>query len=361
MCKCTYLSGENGIILDIIEVKDPGVPLTQDTRVLEGVEEVAYPIIAPAFIDIQIYGAHGKLFSQYPNVDSLHKLYKYCSCGGASHFQVTVATNTYEVFRKSIDAVRDYWREGGKGCIGLHIEGPWINPIKRGAHIESCVKCNPSAEDVRALLNYGKDVITMITLAPEVCSREILELVTSYGIVISAGHSNATYDEAMAAFDFGIGTATHLFNAMSPLQHRAPGLVGAVLNHTSIMSSVIPDGHHVDYAAIRIAKSLLKDRLFIITDAVTVTTEGPYQHILVGDKYEADGILSGSALNMIKSVENLMQHVGVDVDDALRMASLYPAKAIRKSDVFGTIGIGKHANFVLLDDSLQVLGIVSSS
>lgn len=310
-------------------------------------------ILAPAFIDIQIYGAHGKLFSVYPEPDSLHKLYDYCSKGGASHFQPTAATNSHEVFYKCIDAIKAYWKEGGKGCLGLHIEGPWINPQKKGAHIESFIH-SPSLEEAKELLEYGKGVITMITLAPEVCSKEVIELIRSYGVIISAGHSNATYEEATAAFDAGIHAATHVYNAMSPLQHRVPGMVGAIFDHDTIMSSIVPDGFHVDFSAIRIAKKIMKQRLFAITDAVTETNEGPYQHYLSGDKYDAHGILSGSALTMAKALRNLVNHVGIDLSEALRMVSLYPAQVMKQDNRMGKIEKRYDANLVMLDESLEI-------
>lgn len=313
-------------------------------------------ILAPAFIDIQIYGAYGKLLSVYPTPDSLHKLFNYCSAGGATHFQPTVATNTHEVFYQCIDAVKQYWQEGGKGCLGLHIEGPWIHPAKKGAHIETFIH-SPTIEEARELLEYGKGVITMITLAPEVCSKEVIDLIHSYGVIISAGHSNATYEQATAAFDAGITTATHLYNAMSPLQHRSPGIVGAIFDHASVMTSLVPDGFHVDFSAVRIAKKILKERLFVITDAVTETSEGPYPHYLAGDKYEAGGILSGSALTMAKSLRNLVNHVGIDLDEALRMVSLYPAQAIQKAGTMGRIQNAYDANFVMLDDALEVTDV----
>ena len=313
-------------------------------------------ILAPAFIDIQIYGAYDKLLAVYPETDSLYRLYDYCSKGGASHFQPTVATNAYEVFYRSVDAVKAYWQEGGKGCLGLHVEGPWINPIKKGAHIESFIH-SPSLEQARELLEYGKGVITMITLAPEVCSMEVMELVRSYGVIISAGHSNATYEQATNAFESGIPAATHLFNAMSPLQHRAPGMAGAIFNHPTVMASIVPDGYHVDFAAIKIAKKILKQRLFVITDAVTETNDGCYAHHLEGDKYESNGILSGSALTMASSVRNLVNHVGIDTEEALRMVSLYPAQVMGKAESMGKIEKGYEANLVMLDDQLEVKGL----
>lgn len=314
--------------------------------------------IAPAFIDLQIYGAHGRLLAVYPETDSLKKLNEYCRSGGAVYCLPTVATNKKEVFYKCIDAIRNYWDEGGEGIPGLHIEGPWINPLKRGAHIESLIHA-PTIKETQELLDYGKGVIKMITLAPEVCAKKIIELILSQGIIISAGHSNATYKEGIDGFNNGIPMATHLYNAMSPLRHRAPGLVGAVLDHPSVMASIIPDGHHVDYAAIRIAKRIMGERLFVITDAVTETTEGGYQHYLVEDKYEAAGILSGSALTMNKALQNLVNHAGIELDEALKMCSRYPAKVLRMESELGKIEKGYRACMVVMDEKLGVKKLIT--
>ncbi|MEI2740800.1 MAG: N-acetylglucosamine-6-phosphate deacetylase [Chitinophagaceae bacterium] len=309
-------------------------------------------VIAPAFIDLQIYGAYGKLLAVYPEADSLYKLREYCEKGGTAFCLPTVATNTKEVFYKCIDAVKDYWSSGGEGILGLHLEGPWINPVKRGAHIESLIH-PPTIKEAEELLNYGKGVIRMITLAPEVCSKEVIELILSHNIVISAGHSNAAYDEAKTGFANGITAVTHLYNAMSPLQHRQPGLVGAAMDDESVMASIIPDGHHVDYAAVRIAKQAMKERLFVITDAVTDTTEGYYQHKQAGDKYEADSILSGSALTMAKAVQNLVNFAQIELGEALRMCSLYPANVLRMKE-HGRIGVGCNARMLVMDDKMEM-------
>lgn len=325
---------QDGWIKDILPTQKLLVPTTK-----------AYNTLIPAFIDIQIYGATNKLFSVYQDVDSLQKLYEYCLAGKTNYFLPTVATNTYETFFNCIDAVKNYWQQGGKGCLGLHIEGPWINTIKRGAHVEALIH-TPSMQQVQKLLHYGKGVIKMITLAPEICNQEIIDAIKNDGIVVSAGHSNATYQQASNSFASGITAVTHLYNAMSALQHRQPGLVGATLNHSSIMASIIPDGHHVQFEAIQIAKKIMQQRLFVITDAVTTTTAGEYQHKLVGDKYESNNILSGSALTMEKAVHNLVNYCGIELEEALRMCSLYPAQVLGLSHELGMIEKGYKAEFV---------------
>jgi N-acetylglucosamine-6-phosphate deacetylase len=335
---------EDGIIKHVQPVKD--LPTGIET------EYFTNSILAPAFIDLQIYGAYEKLFAVYPDTGSLKLLNRYSNSGGAAYCVPTVATNKPEILYRCIDAIRQYWQDGGEGILGLHAEGPWINKLKRGAHIESLIH-NPSIKEVEILINYGKDVLKIITLAPEVCSKEVIDLIRSSGIKIFAGHSNATYEEAVQSFENGISTVTHLYNAMSPLQHRSPGLVGATLNHQQIKASIIADGFHVDYAAIRIAKKIMKERLFAITDAVTTTTNGYYQHQPDGDKYTADNVLSGSALTMYKALQNLVNHAGIETGEALRMCSLYPAQVMQMDKQLGKITNGYKAKMVLIPEGIN--------
>lgn len=314
----------------------------------------AYPLVVPAFIDLQIYGAGGKLLSEFPTADTIQKIYEYCIAGGAAYFQPTIASQSNEIIFAAIDAVKAYKTSGGKGCMGLHIEGPWINPIKKGAHNENVIHA-PSIDEVRKILDYGAAHIGMITLAPEICTKEIIDLIQSKSIVVSAGHTNSDYHTALSFFNDGIKVATHLFNAMSPLQHRAPGVVGALFNHKTAMCSLVADGYHVDFSAIQIAKKIMGERLFCITDAVTTTSTGLYQHQLVGDKYESAGTLSGSALTQLKSVNNLVEHVGVDVGEAIKMCSLYPAQVMQQKNITGTIALNENADLLCLSADRQFI------
>ncbi len=214
---------------------------------------------------------------------------------------------------------------------------------------------SPTMQQVQDLLHYGQGVISMITLAPEVCSPQIISFIQSQGVVVSAGHSNATYEQAMQAFT-GISLATHLYNAMSPLQHRAPGMVGAILQ-SQVQCSVVADGYHVNFAAISIAKKIMKDRLFFITDAVTETSEGHYPHSMQGNKYVSNGILSGSALTMVACVQNAVAHCNIELPEALRMASLYAAHAINNNKL-GQIATGYKASMVALSNTLEVIRLI---
>lgn len=316
-------------------------------------------MIVPGFLDLQVYGAAGRLFASFPDEETLQVMRDTFLRHGTILFLPTLATNSLQVFKKGIDAIGKYKKNGGRGVYGIHLEGPWINSEKKGAHIIEWIR-SPTLKEVKELLEYGEGIVKMITLAPEVCDKEIIEFIASKEIVISAGHSNATYDEAMNGFDSKISAVTHLYNAMSPLLHRKPGLVGAAFNHSQVMASIIPDGYHADYSAISIAKKIMGNRLFAITDAVTQTNDGPYQHQLSGDKYECNGVLSGSALSMHKAFKNLVDLAGIEIDEALRMCSLYPAKVLGCDNLYGKIAPHYAGQFLVLDKQSEIVQTITS-
>jgi N-acetylglucosamine-6-phosphate deacetylase len=314
-------------------------------------------ILAPAFVDLQIYGGNGKLFSTELTTESLDATYEYCLNGGCTRFMITMATNSLEKFLIGIDTVRQYWNGGGKGLLGLHLEGPYINPQKKGAHLEQFIK-RPTTHEVTMLLERGKGIIKMITVAPEICDEGIIRLMLDAGIIVSAGHSNASYQDGLNGFNWGIPAATHLFNAMSPLQGREPGMVGAIYDHGRVVSSIVCDGIHVDFASIRISKKILGERLFFITDAVAEVLHGEYQHIFKKDRYTLpNGTLSGSALTMMQCVRNGVEKVGMELTESLRMASYYPSKLIGLDNV-GTLSPGSVADFVLIDGNLDLKEVI---
>jgi N-acetylglucosamine-6-phosphate deacetylase len=347
-------TGTEWLINHALVIQDNMVESILPTVALKETASKQVSLIIPAFIDLQIYGAGGKLLSVYPTLESLQLLKDYCVKGGAAWFQPTVATNSNAVIYACIDAVREFKKQPNNRCIGLHVEGPWINPIKRGAHLSEFIY-RPTTEQVKELLEYGKGVITMITLAPEVCNASIVDLIHSYGVVVSAGHSNADYATATKAFNDGIGTATHLYNAMSALQHREPGMVGAIFTHPTVYCSIVPDGYHVNFEAIQIAKKQMGNRLFAITDAVTDTDTGAYPHQLNGDKYESNGILSGSALTMLACVQKLHQYCHIEIGEAIRMCSLYPAQVIQKQGITGMLKPGQKADWIGLNEDLKLI------
>lgn len=336
----------NDLIVDIIP--DSEIPSSAQLFDLNG------NYLAPSFIDLQLYGAHGKLFSQDLSFESLKATDDYCISGGCTRFLITMATNATEKFLKGIEVIKAFQKENKNGLFGLHMEGPYINPVKRGAHIESCVK-QPTVDEIKLLLEKSEGALKMMTLAPEQCSDEVIQLLLDHNVLVSAGHSNATYQQATNSFNKGITAVTHLFNAMSPLQSREPGMVGAVYDHATVNSSIVCDGVHTDFTAVRISKKIMKERLFLITDAVPQTIDGEYKHIFNTDRYTLpDGTLSGSALTMMKAVNNCVDNVGIPFEEALRMASLYPARVAGLDDQFGKIEKGYKANLVILSKGREV-------
>lgn len=311
-------------------------------------------MLVPAFIDAQIYGGGSRLFAQYPEPESLALLAADNRHGGTAQCLVTIPTLPMDAIMKCLDALNAYMDEGGDGILGLHLEGPFIHPEKRGAHTLADIR-TPTADDVKRILERAHGHLKMITLAPEQCSDEVLRLLSDAGVVISAGHSNASFEQAKEFAGRGVQTVTHLFNAMSPIHHRAPGLPTAVFESPTLMASIIPDGIHVHYSLLRMAKQLVGDRLFYITDAVTPTGEGPYQHVLNRDHYALpNGTLSGSSLTMLQAVVNGITHAGIPPEESLRMASLYPARLLGMDADYGSIEVGKKASLVLLNEQWQL-------
>lgn len=328
----------------LIEALVPSGEIPDDYEVIDR----SGMIMTPGFIDLQIYGGNGRLFSRYTDVESLEATHDYCAAGGATHFCITIATNSRAVVSAGIAAVHAYWEKGGKGLLGLHLEGPYINKEKKGAHLEEFIH-TPTEEEIVSLIEEGKGAIKIMTLAPECCDPELIRLLQKNGIIVSAGHSNASYEQANQGFKTGIGLATHLFNAMSPLQSREPGMVGAIFDHSKVMSSMVVDGVHTDFAAVRISKKIMGSRLFLITDAVTETAEGPYPHVFRSDRYcMPNGTLSGSSLTMMKAVNNCVKHCGISLEEACRMASTYPARAIGMEKRLGYIKKGYEASFTII-------------
>jgi N-acetylglucosamine-6-phosphate deacetylase len=342
---------EKGKVLSVISREEilPG----------DEVKNLGDKIIAPAFLDLQIYGAHGKMFSQDLDSASISATNDYCRAGGASSFMITMATNSMENFYKGIDAVKKYWEEGGKGCLGLHMEGPYLNPEKKGAHIERYIK-KPTVEEINEIIKRGEGIVKMITIAPEFFDLQMVRQLKEAGMLVSAGHTNATYQQAMDGFDSGIPVATHLFNAMSSFMHRAPGMVGAILDHPIARASIVCDGIHVDYAAVRVAHRIMQNRLFFITDAVTEVSGGEYPHMYKGDRYVMpDGTLSGSSLTMFKCIQNAVNHARVPLDVALSMATATPASLLAEEIKLGKIQEGFPAEFAVMDNALESVDLLT--
>lgn len=343
----------SAVLVDGYDVLD----IVPENAIPEGFQQIDVQgnHIAPGLIDLQIYGGNGKLFSLYPDVSSLVATEQYCKAGGALYFQPTVATHEPALMKRALEAYRQYRDAGGRAALGVHWEGPFLHPQKRGAHVEKYIRRLQIAE-AHELVSY-QDALRMITLAPECCDQQAVEILLRAGIRVSVGHSNATYQQAMQAFsETGIRLATHLFNAMSPLQTREPGLVGAIFEHPAVYASIIADGIHVHPASIRISKALMGERLFLITDAVEENTAGTYVYLRQQDRYvNQEGVLAGSTLTMLKAVANCVQQMNIALDEALRMASWYPAKAVGLDHQIGLLEAGYRSGLIVFDERFQLL------
>ena len=312
-------------------------------------------IVTAGLIDLQIAGGGGYLFSAHPDAKALAAITRAITDTGTAGFLIAMPTNTMDVYRAALRTIREHPHPA---VLGLHLEGPYISKARRGAHTKELIR-RPTPEDLSSLLEEAGGVIRMMTVAPEVCTPDIINMIREHGITVSAGHSNATFHEASDGFRHGIESTTHLFNAMSPMHHRDPGLPGAAFNSDRACASIIADGIHVDYSMLTIAKKIMQERLFLVSDAVEENDLGEYQHVRQHDRFTLpDGTLSGSSLTLIDAVRNCVRHAGIDKYEALRMASFYPAQLIRVNDR-GVIAPGARADLIVLNDDLDIEGIFS--
>ncbi|WP_162303600.1 N-acetylglucosamine-6-phosphate deacetylase [Hymenobacter sediminis] len=308
--------------------------------------------VAPGLLDLQIYGAEGQLFSVSPGVESLEALARHTFWHGTTGFMATMPTNSLHMMHRALEVGLEFCKQQ-PGLLGIHLEGPYINPVKKGAHQEEFIHA-PTVAEIEELLMRADGMLKMMTLAPEVATPAVVAKLREAGVILSAGHSNATYAQATAGFQNGFGAATHLFNAMSGLQGREPGLVGAVYDASAAQASIIADGVHCDFASVRISKKLMSERLFLITDAVTESQQGAYRFQRQGNHFvDEQGTLAGSALTLPLAVRNCVEQVGLPLAEALRMASLYPARVLGLDDQLGLLETGYTADFWLFDEDVN--------
>ncbi len=316
--------------------------------------------LVPGFIDLQIYGSGGKLFSAYPTVETLAQMDADLFVKGTTGFLACVATNTREIILQSIIAAKSYLPMA-KGFLGLHLEGPYLNVKRKGAHIAEYIK-KATLEEVKELIELADGVIKMMTIAPELQDDEVIQFLLDNDILLSIGHSDASFDQATSAYEKGIRTTTHLFNAMPSIHHREPNLPTAFFNHSTAMASIIADGNHVNYEMIKMSYKLAKGRLFLITDAVTSCAVGPYQHQLLGDKFiTPNGTLSGSNITMLQALKNCVNYCDINLSNALKMSSFIPANLIHRGKLNGKIEIGYHADLLILSSELNLIEVLTNS
>ncbi|MBJ3814526.1 N-acetylglucosamine-6-phosphate deacetylase [Shimwellia pseudoproteus] len=321
-------------------------------------------IIAPGFIDVQLNGCGGVQFNDTAeaiSVETLEIMQKANEKSGCTSYLPTLITTSDALMQQGVRVMREYKAKHPNQALGLHLEGPWLNIIKKGTHNPDFVrKPEPQLVD---FLCQNADVITKITLAPEMVEPEVIEKLTAAGIVISAGHSNATWKEAKRGFRAGIRFATHLFNAMPYITGREPGLAGAVFDEPDLYCGIICDGLHVDYSNIRMAKRIKGDKLCLVTDATAPAGANIDQFIFAGKTIyyrnglcvDENGTLSGSSLTMIEGVRNLVEHVNLALDEVLRMATLYPARAMGVDNTLGSIAAGKVANITVFNRDYHII------
>jgi len=271
---------------------------------------------------------------------------------GTTGFFACIGTNSDDIVEKGIEAAKAYRNNCKGNFLGLHLEGPFLNPIRKGAHPEKYIK-KASLELVQHWIESADGVIKMMTIAPELQDQGVIDYLNDHGVLLSSGHSNATYQQGKTFLNNPIKAVTHLYNAMPPMHHREPGYIPAIFEEKPY-TSIVADGIHVDFAMIRLAKRELGDKLYLITDAVTAVTEGEYHHRFTGDRYVMpDGTLSGSCLSMLKAAQNCVEHVGIDLAEAINMASLYPAQ-LAKLTKKGKIATGYDADFIIFNDAFEV-------
>lgn len=328
-----------------------------DTIDLEG------RLVLPGFIDTQVNGGGGVLFNGTPTVDSIAEIGRVHRRFGTTAFLPTLVSDDLDVVAEAIAATRRAITAGVPGVLGLHIEGPFLNESRKGVHDASKIR-NLDGEAFR-LLTTPSGGKTLITLAPEKTTPEMIRALTGAGVIVSAGHSNASYAEVRAALDSGLTGFTHLFNAMSQLTVREPGVVGAALEDTESWCSIIVDGHHVDPVVLRLAlRSKRADRFILVTDAMpTVGAEKDSFNLLGktivvrdGICVDEDGTLAGSNMDMAAAVRNTVRLLQVDLVTAVRMASLYPAEFLGLAGELGRIAPGYRANLVIADEAINVTG-----
>jgi N-acetylglucosamine-6-phosphate deacetylase len=318
-------------------------------------------LLLPGFIDVQVNGGGGVLFNDDPGVASIRAIGAAHRRFGTTGFLPTLISDDLDTIAQAIAAVQSALDEGLPGVLGIHIEGPFLNWARRGVHDPKHLRLlDTSLVSLLCGLRSGR---TLLTLAPEMTTTGMIAQLAAGGLLISAGHSDATYEETVAAIKHGVRGFTHLFNAMARLEPRQPGIVGAALYDPDTWCGIIVDGHHVDPVMLKLALRCKRhDRFMLVTDAMPPVGSASPSFVLQGKTItvvdgicrDEQGTLAGTALDMASAVRNAVSLLDLDLVEAARMASEYPAEFLGLSHELGKIAPGYRANLVQLDDDLQV-------
>lgn len=330
--------------------------------------------LSPGFIDIHNHGnyGHDTMEGTYEAIDSMAEFH---IKNGVTGFMPTTMTNPTEDIVKAIKNVADYINTQSKGnkakVLGLYLEGPYFSQEKKGAQPSEYIKA-PDLNELEMFIRQADGSVKVVAIAPELENADkAVRYLKNQGITISAGHTNASYEEALRGIERGITQATHLYNGMRSFSHREPGIIGAVLTDERVACEMICDGIHIHPTAMKMAVKLKgKDRIILVSDAMMATglSDGKYelggQAVFVKDGAArlANGALAGSTLTLNRAVYNMVHLVGVPINEAVQMASLNPAKAINADKHKGSIEIGKDADIIAFDENLDIsLAIVEGS
>lgn len=323
--------------------------------------DLAGGILAPGLIDLQVNGGGGHMIDGATDAAALADIAAAHVRLGALGILPTLITDRPEATRAVIDATRQAVQAGIPGILGLHLEGPHLDPRRKGAHDAALVRPMSGADLDLYLRAAAVLPALMVTLAPESATAEQISRLRAAGVVVSLGHSDCTHAQATAAFAAGAGCITHLFNAMSQLGNRAPGLVGAALD-LPVQAGLIADGLHVDPATMRVALAAKPQGIFLVSDCMAVAGTAQSEFQLNGRRILRregrltleDGTLAGADLTLPQAMSNLVHLCGTPVERALAMATSIPARVIGRDDEIGHLLPGRDANLVHLADDLTL-------
>jgi N-acetylglucosamine-6-phosphate deacetylase len=301
------------------------------------------------------------LFNDEPSAATIRTIGEAHRRFGTTGFLPTLISDDLGTIGRAIAAAQSSLDEGMPGVLGIHIEGPFLNWARRGVHDPKHLRLlDTSVVSLLCRLRAGK---TVLTLAPEMTTPDMIAELTAGGVLVSAGHSNATFAETTESIARGLRGFTHLFNAMAPLAPRAPGIIGAALYDDATWCGIIVDGHHVDPVMLKLALRCKRhDRFMLVTDGMpavgsakpTFVLQGRTIRVVDGACRDENGTLAGTALDMASAVRNAVSSLGLGIVAAARMASEYPAEFLGLGDELGRIAPGYRANLVLVDDDVQV-------